>query len=133
MGTVANGDVAMAPLPAVEVLQPKEEAANGLHTGLHNPDDPEAHYSEDHRRERAERQARREELRKSRQRIQELPLNQLWEVPGRYARFILVAKVGRALNTTSSFYSLLLSRSCLSTWCVRRSCLFREPMLTPTY
>ena len=51
----------------------------------HTPRDPEAFYSEDHQRERKERQERRAYLKEFRKRIDAIPVNQLWEIPGRPA------------------------------------------------
>lgn len=70
-------------VPAASIKETKVEDMNGSNA-VHTPEDPEAHYTEDHRKERAERRARREELAAARKRIQELPVNHLWEVPGRY-------------------------------------------------
>ena len=50
---------------------------------VHTPKDPEAFYSPDHKKERQERQIRRDELKPIRQRIEEIPINNLWEIPGR--------------------------------------------------
>lgn len=49
----------------------------------HNPKDPSAFYSPDHAREREERQARRNFLREYRNRIDLIPHNHMWEIPGR--------------------------------------------------
>ena len=51
----------------------------------HTPRDPEAFYSEDHQRERKERQERRAYLKEFRKRIDAIPVNELWEIPGRPA------------------------------------------------
>lgn len=84
MGAV-DADIAMPPVSAPPVPQQANDLANGYigGGGVHTPEDPEAHYTEDHRKERAERQSRREALSQSRRRLDDLPVNHFWEVPGR--------------------------------------------------
>jgi GNAT superfamily N-acetyltransferase len=55
---------------------------NQVQTPVHTPKDPEALYSPDHKRERQERQARREELKAVRATVDKIPVSHLWEVPG---------------------------------------------------
>ena len=83
-GAATNGtaEPANGAHPAPASLPP----ADGIHPKIehnHNPIDPEAFYSPEHLQERQDRQARRDVLKKYRETISALPINTVWEIPGR--------------------------------------------------
>ena len=60
-------------------VQKSMKTAN-VSTPVHTPKDPEALYSPDHKKEREDRQARRDYLRKFRETVDKIPCSHYWEV-----------------------------------------------------
>lgn len=78
---VENG--ALPPLKDTAGAQQGAQTAGEPAPKQNNPVDQEAFYHPDHARERAERQARRDDLKVHRNNIEVLPINHCWEIPGR--------------------------------------------------